>query len=87
MNADGTALKKAKAVPVVFENNTAGYMQMPHVWLRVHAATHSSIWMPGMYMYNLWLPRQRIKRCAEQACRQRTRFTGGFENRYSFSAA
>ena len=23
----------AKTVPVIFENNSAGYMQMPHVWL------------------------------------------------------
>lgn len=32
-NADGTFPEKAKTVPVVFENNSAGYMQMPHVWL------------------------------------------------------
>ncbi len=33
MNADGTFREEAKKVPVVFENNSAGYMQMPHVWL------------------------------------------------------
>ena len=33
MNADGTFPEEAKKVPVVFENNSAGYMQMPHVWL------------------------------------------------------
>ena len=33
MNADGTFSEEAKKVPVVFENNSAGYMQMPHVWL------------------------------------------------------
>ena len=33
MNADGTFTEEAKKVPVVFENNSAGYMQMPHVWL------------------------------------------------------
>ena len=33
MNADGSMAEKAKSVPVVFENNSAGYMQMPHVWL------------------------------------------------------
>ena len=33
MNADGTFAEEAKKVPVVFENNSAGYMQMPHVWL------------------------------------------------------
>lgn len=33
MNADGTFTEEAKRVPVVFENNSAGYMQMPHVWL------------------------------------------------------
>lgn len=31
--ADGTFHDKAKKVPVIFENNAAGYMQMPHVWL------------------------------------------------------
>lgn len=40
LNADGTVnengkngLYTAKTVPVVFENNSAGYMQMPHTWL------------------------------------------------------
>lgn len=33
MNADGSFIEEAKKVPVVFENNSAGYMQMPHVWL------------------------------------------------------
>lgn len=33
LNADGTFPTEAKTVPVVFENNSAGYMQMPHVWL------------------------------------------------------
>lgn len=33
MNADGTFTEEAKRTPVVFENHSAGYMQMPHVWL------------------------------------------------------
>lgn len=40
LNADGTAALEgrmgrftAKTAPVVFENNSAGYMQMPHTWL------------------------------------------------------
>ena len=40
LNADGTVNEKgkmgvytAKTAPVVFENNSAGYMQMPHTWL------------------------------------------------------
>lgn len=33
LNADGTFPEEAKTVPVVFENNAAGYMQMPHAWL------------------------------------------------------
>ena len=33
LNADGTFPVEARSVPVVFENNSAGYMQMPHVWL------------------------------------------------------
>lgn len=40
MNADGTPNPQGKAqrytaqsAPVVFENNAAGYMQMPHTWL------------------------------------------------------
>lgn len=33
MNAGGSFPETAKKVPVVFENNSAGYMQMPHVWL------------------------------------------------------
>lgn len=32
-NSDGSFAEKAKNVPVIFENNSAGYMQMPHVWL------------------------------------------------------
>ena len=32
-NADGSFSPRAARVPVVFENNSAGYMQMPHVWL------------------------------------------------------
>ena len=32
-NADGSFAPQAAKVPVVFENNSAGYMQMPHVWL------------------------------------------------------
>ena len=33
MNSDGTFTSEAKRTPVVFGNNAAGYMQMPHVWL------------------------------------------------------
>jgi len=39
LNADGTINENAdgkytaRTVPVVFENNSAGYMQMPHTWL------------------------------------------------------
>lgn len=33
LNPDGTFPDAARQVPVVFENNAAGYMQMPHVWL------------------------------------------------------
>ena len=33
LNADGSFPEEAKNVPVVFENNSAGYMQMPNVWL------------------------------------------------------
>lgn len=33
LNSDGTFPAEAKSVPVVFENNSAGYMQMPHTWL------------------------------------------------------
>lgn len=33
LSPDGTFPAEAKNVPVVFENNSAGYMQMPHVWL------------------------------------------------------
>lgn len=40
LNADGTVNEEgvfgtftAKTAPVVFENNAAGYMQMPHTWL------------------------------------------------------
>ena len=33
MNPDGTPAEESRKVPVVFENNAAGYMQMPHTWL------------------------------------------------------
>ena len=34
VNEDGTCGRySAKTAPVVFENNSAGYMQMPHTWL------------------------------------------------------
>ncbi len=33
MNLDGTPTAAGRKVPVVFENNAAGYMQMPHTWL------------------------------------------------------
>ena len=33
MNSDGTPAAESRTVPVVFENNSAGYMQMPHTWL------------------------------------------------------
>ena len=33
MNADGTPTEESRKVPIVFENNAAGYMQMPHTWL------------------------------------------------------
>ena len=33
MNPDGTPTEASGKVPVVFENNAAGYMQMPHTWL------------------------------------------------------
>ena len=33
MNPDGTPTESSKKVPIVFENNAAGYMQMPHTWL------------------------------------------------------
>lgn len=33
MNSDGTPTESSKKVPIVFENNAAGYMQMPHTWL------------------------------------------------------
>lgn len=33
LNEDGSIPEAAKSVPVVFENNSAGYMQMPHTWL------------------------------------------------------
>lgn len=45
LNADGRFPEEAKKVPVVFENNSAGYMQMPHVWLggpRCYAKYHSA---------------------------------------------
>ena len=33
LNSDGTPAVSSRTVPVVFENNSAGYMQMPHTWL------------------------------------------------------
>lgn len=33
VNEDGTIPAAARSVPVVFANNAAGYMQMPHTWL------------------------------------------------------
>lgn len=33
MNADGTPTRESKKIPVVFENSSAGYMQMPHTRL------------------------------------------------------
>ena len=34
VNADGVCgIYSAKTAPVIFENNSAGYMQMPHPWL------------------------------------------------------
>ena len=33
MAPGGKVLDAAKSVPVVFENNAAGYMQMPHCWM------------------------------------------------------
>ncbi|MBR1711557.1 MAG: hypothetical protein IJ719_22490 [Clostridia bacterium] len=33
MNPDGTCTPQSKHVPIIFENNAAGYMQMPHTWL------------------------------------------------------
>ena len=33
MNSDGTPTEASRKVPIVFENNAAGYMQMPHTWL------------------------------------------------------
>ena len=33
MHPDGTPAEKSRSVPVVFENNAAGYMQMPHTWV------------------------------------------------------
>ena len=33
MNPDGTPASESRSVPIVFENNSAGYMQMPHTWL------------------------------------------------------
>ena len=32
INPDGTPKEISKSIPVVFENNAAGYMQMPHAW-------------------------------------------------------
>ena len=33
VNEDGTIPAAARSVPVIFVNNAAGYMQMPHTWL------------------------------------------------------
>ena len=33
MLPDGTPKAESRKVPIVFENNAAGYMQMPHTWL------------------------------------------------------
>ena len=33
MHPDGTPAAESRSVPIVFENNAAGYMQMPHTWL------------------------------------------------------
>ena len=33
MNQDGTPTAESRGIPIVFENNAAGYMQMPHTWL------------------------------------------------------
>ena len=33
LNSDGTPAADSRKVPVIFENNSAGYMQMPHTWL------------------------------------------------------
>ena len=33
MNPDGTPAPQSRSIPIVFENNAAGYMQMPHTWL------------------------------------------------------
>ena len=33
MNPDCTCTPQSKHVPIIFENNPAGYMQMPHTWL------------------------------------------------------
>ena len=33
MHPDGTPSECSRSVPIVFENNAAGYMQMPHTWL------------------------------------------------------
>ena len=33
MNSDGMPAPESRTVPIVFENNAAGYMQMPNTWL------------------------------------------------------
>lgn len=33
MNDNGTPKPESRTVPIVFENNSAGYAQMPHTWL------------------------------------------------------
>lgn len=33
LSAPGCLSEQAKTVPIVFDNNAAGYMQMPHLWL------------------------------------------------------
>ncbi len=68
MHADGTPTEESRHVPVVFENNAAGYMQMPHTWLggpRCYAEQylkHGLIYVtcaagdvnPGMHRAGLW---------------------------------
>ena len=55
MNADGTISEtgscggySAGTAPVVFENNSAGYMQMPHTWLGGRAAMQRRTWSTAL---------------------------------------
>lgn len=50
MNPDGTPTENAKTVPVVFENNAAGYMQMPHSWLE-NPRCHAQQYLDRGYVY------------------------------------